>query len=187
MRDQVHDCFINYIGEAPTDHQITLVIDMLPKDIINLADLEGEWDTEVGDKVHVWFRTHEKVVFTNLAREAPLAVIRNFEDITVTDLSPEEENLIRLFRNMHGQHGVSYSPTSLRMTDGTATTDISSEDTFLIDVFAKLVHWSDDKLMDYYRKRYVESTNEHTHNFNEKMSSFLGQKEKDLLKQQRGK
>jgi uncharacterized protein (UPF0128 family) len=71
LRGQIHDCFYDYTEEVPTEYQISLVIHMLPEDIKLLAEIEGEWDTEVGDKVYRWLRKYDKKVFLDLDKENP--------------------------------------------------------------------------------------------------------------------
>lgn len=74
-------------------------------------------------------------------------------NISTNELTDDEKILIRLFRHQNGQHGIIYSRNHLEFTDGVATTWITSEDEVIVDIFAKIVNWKDDNLINYYRKR----------------------------------
>jgi hypothetical protein len=80
----------------------------------------------------------------------------NFRDIPVDNLSEEEKNIVRLFRNMHGQQGVEYSKNRLVFTDGVATTYLDSESEKIIDIFSQAVHWEDGDYINHLRKRHAD-------------------------------
>jgi hypothetical protein len=92
-----------------------------------------------------------------MSNEQVLPVHPNFRDIPVDNLTEEEKNIIRLFRNMHGQHGESYSRNLLIFTDGVATTWLESECEKIVDIFAQAVHWEDDDYINHLRKRHAET------------------------------
>lgn len=54
----INDCYVDVLGKAPTDKEISYISDNLPRDIILLAERWGWNDTEVGDKTYRWIEQH---------------------------------------------------------------------------------------------------------------------------------
>lgn len=54
MNDVINDCYIEVIGDTPSDSQIKNIADNLPENVKYFAKQWGWYDTEVGDKICRW-------------------------------------------------------------------------------------------------------------------------------------
>lgn len=52
MRDVVHDCLVDFLGRKPTKLELMRALEKLPHEITLEAEVWGEWDTEIVNKVH---------------------------------------------------------------------------------------------------------------------------------------
>jgi hypothetical protein len=54
--NQIHDRYYDYYGRIPSELVVAQVYKQLPKDIHELANQWGWNDTEVREKIGIWFR-----------------------------------------------------------------------------------------------------------------------------------
>ncbi|MDF2534289.1 MAG: hypothetical protein K0R18_446 [Bacillales bacterium] len=62
MKNTINDCFVDIIGEKPSQNQIDDIIDSIPLDIMNLAIQWGPNDTEFREKVFAWMKENIEIV-----------------------------------------------------------------------------------------------------------------------------